>query len=99
MNASDDRGIAVVREKIKRFAQKKIKKNPDSEFPCPEFQIIILDEADSMTNDAQNALRRTIEIYSKHTRFAIICNYVSKIINPLSSRCVKFRFQAIAEEA
>ena len=73
LNASDDRGIAVVREKIKKFAQKKIVKIPSSEnYPCPPIQIIILDEADSMTVDAQAALRRTIEVYSTHTRFCII---------------------------
>lgn len=76
----------MVREKIKKFAQKKITKNTDSDHPCPPIQIIILDEADSMTIDAQSALRRTIEVYSTQTRFCIICNYVSKIIEPLASR-------------
>lgn len=99
LNASDDRGIGMVREKIKKFAQKKIAKNVDSNYPCPPLQIIILDEADSMTVDAQSALRRTIEVYSSHTRFCIICNYVSKIIEPLASRCVKFRFTPISDKA
>lgn len=99
LNASDDRGIGMVREKIKKFAQKKISKNVDSKYPCPPIQIIVLDEADSMTVDAQAALRRTIEVYSAHTRFCIICNYVSKIIEPLASRCVKFRFTPISDEA
>lgn len=98
LNASDDRGIGMVRDKIKKFAQKKITKSPDTAYPCPPVQIIILDEADSMTNDAQAALRRTIEVYSAQTRFCIICNYVSKIIEPLASRCVKFRFEPISDE-
>ena len=99
LNASDDRGIAMVREKIKKFAQKKISKAVDSTYPCPPIQIIILDEADSMTGDAQAALRRTIEVYSAQTRFCIICNYISKIIEPLASRWVKFRFSPISDEA
>jgi len=97
LNASDERGISVVREKIKKFAQRKIAQNPDTK--CPPIQICILDEADSMTIDAQAALRRIIEAYSTSTRFCIICNYISKIIDPLASRCVKFRFSSISEEA
>lgn len=89
----------MVREKIKKFAQKKISKHPDKKKGCPQVQIIILDEADSMTIDAQSALRRTIEVYTEYTRFCIICNYVSKIIEPLASRWVKFRFTPIADEA
>ncbi|CDW71234.1 rfc2p [Stylonychia lemnae] len=99
LNASDERGIAVVREKVKKFAQRKIAKHPDSNFNCPSIQIVILDEADSMTIDAQAALRRIIEQYSSNTRFCIICNYISKIIDPLASRCVKFRFSPIARDA
>lgn len=99
LNASDERGINVVREKVKKFAQRKISKHPDSTFPCPPIQIVILDEADSMTIDAQAALRRIIEQYSSNTRFCIICNYISKIIDPLASRCVKFRFSPIARDA
>lgn len=99
LNASDERGINIVREKIKKFAQRKIALNPHSDRPIPPIQICILDEADSMTHDAQAALRRIIEAYSENTRFCIICNYISKIIDPLASRCVKFRFQSIAEKA
>ncbi|CUE71965.1 replication factor C subunit 4, putative [Bodo saltans] len=87
LNASDDRGLDVVREKIKNFAQTKVTLPLQS-----QHKIVILDEADSMTGQAQQALRRTMELYSNTTRFAFACNNSHKIIEPIQSRCAVIRF-------
>ena len=89
LDASDDRGINSVREEIKGFAEK-------VNMFCQGVKLIILDEADSMTFDAQFALRRIIEKYSKTTRFCFICNYENKIIPAIRSRCANFRFSPIS---
>jgi len=91
LNASDARGIDVVRNEIKEFAGTKQLFNKG-------VKLIILDEADAMTSDAQFALRRIIEKYSKNARFCLICNYVSKIIPALQSRCTRFRFAPLQRE-
>src|SRR3990172_7087309 len=92
LNASDERGINMVRERVKKFSRFA---GLDTEIP---FKIIILDEADEMTSDAQTALRRIIEDTSKYCRFILIANNVSKIIEPLQSRCATFKFTSIPEE-
>lgn len=82
LNASDERGISIVREKIKNFARQTPRAqaiaSDGKTYPCPPYKIIILDEADSMTQDAQGALRRIMETYAKITRFCLVCNYVTR---------------------
>lgn len=95
LNASDERGIKMVRERVKEFAAS-IKLASDKEFGRPK--IIILDEADEMTSEAQTALRRIIEDSARTTRFIIVCNYLSQIIEPIQSRCVVFRFTRLPRE-
>jgi replication factor C small subunit len=95
LNASDERGIKMVRERVKEFAAS-IKLASDKEFGKPK--IIILDEADEMTSEAQTALRRIIEDSASTTRFIIICNYLSQIIEPIQSRCVVFRFTRLPKD-
>ncbi|CAH7668714.1 replication factor C subunit 4 [Phakopsora pachyrhizi] len=92
LNASDERGIDVVRNKIKTFANTKVS------LPTGRHKIIILDEADSMTPGAQQALRRTMEIYSNSTRFALACNHSSKIIEAIQSRCAILRYSKLSDQ-
>ena len=91
LNASDERGIGMVREKVKKFSR-------FAGMVEVPFKIIILDEADEMTNDAQTALRRIIEDTAKYCRFILIANNISKIIDPIQSRCATFKFTSIPEE-
>ncbi len=91
LNASDERGIGIVRGKIKEFARVGTADNQG-------FKIVFLDEADALTHDAQAALRRTMEKYTATTRFVLSCNYSSKIIDPIQSRCAVFRFRPLTVE-
>jgi replication factor C small subunit len=92
LNASDERGIDVVRNQIKQFAR-------TAPMGGAEFKILFLDEADALTNDAQAALRRTMENYAYTCRFILSCNYSSKIIDPIQSRCAIYRFRPLDREA
>ena len=91
LNASDERGIDVVRDRIKNFAR--------ASFGGHRYRIIFLDEADALTSDAQSALRRTMEQFSHNTRFILSCNYSSRIIDPIQSRCAVFRFGPLDDAA
>ncbi len=91
LNASDERGIDVIRVKVKDFARTRA----IGDVP---FKIIYLDECDALTKDAQQALRRTMENYTQTCRFILSCNYSSKIIDPIQSRCSVFRFKPLAKE-
>ena len=90
LNASDERGIDVVRVKVKDFARTKA----IGDVP---FKLVYLDESDALTKEAQQALRRTMENYTKTCRFILSCNYSSKILDPIQSRCAVFRFKPLAE--
>jgi replication factor C small subunit len=91
LNASDERGINVIREKVKNFARTAAMASPVS------FKILIMDEADHLTNDAQHALRRTMEIYTRTCRFCLLGNYSENIIDPIQSRCSIFRYSPLDE--
>jgi replication factor C small subunit len=92
LNASDERGIDVIREKVKNFARTAAIASEVS------FKILVLDEADSLTTAAQHALRRTMEVYTRTCRFCLIGNYSENIIDPIQSRCSVFRFGPLAEQ-
>ena len=91
LNASDERGIDVVRVKVKNFARTRSMDNA-------AFKLCLLDECDSLTKEAQQALRRTMETYAGNCRFILLANYSSKIIEPIQSRCAVFRFKPLQKE-
>jgi replication factor C small subunit len=91
LNASDERGIDVIRQKVKDFARTK-------SIGVVPFKVIFLDEADALTREAQQALRRTMENYTSTCRFILSCNYSSRIIDPIQSRCVVFRFKLLEKK-
>lgn len=91
LNASDERGIDTIRSRVKDYARTR----PIGDVP---YKLIYLDESDALTSQAQHALRRTMEMYSNTCRFILACNYSSKIIEPIQSRCAVFRFKRLAEE-
>jgi replication factor C subunit 2/4 len=97
LNASDENGINVVRDKINKFAIIVVG-SADPRYPSPAFKIVILDEADSMTSEAQTALKKVMEKTCDITRFVFICNYESKIIDAIKSRCAEFKFNPIPDE-
>jgi len=95
LNASDDRGISVVRSQIKEFCQLQIIKKPEINI---KYKLVILDEADALTDDAQGALRRIIETYTFNTRFCLICNYLSRLIDAILSRSLVIIFPKISDK-
>ncbi|EUB61011.1 Replication factor C subunit 4 [Echinococcus granulosus] len=101
LNASDERGIGVIREKVKNFSKLAVSSNAEGasgSVSPPPYKLVVLDEADSMTAPAQAALRRLMETDVKNTRFCLTCNYVTRIIGPITSRCAKFRFKPLDSE-
>ncbi|EKF31712.1 replication factor C, subunit 3, putative [Trypanosoma cruzi marinkellei] len=101
MNASDDRGIDVVRQQVREFASTSsfYFASAPAASTIAAFKLVILDEADQMSGDAQAALRRIIEKYTKNVRFCILCNHINKIIPALQSRCTRFRFAPVKKNA